>query len=59
MRKFNENDIVVIVKKNDRHYGQKGRIYDISELNYAPVSIYYVSFDDGRKGYYFFSELSK
>ena len=57
MRKFNENDRVIIVKEGDKHNNKQGIITSISELIHAPVTIYYVKFEDNTKGYYFFSEL--
>ena len=58
MSRYNVNDRVVIVKNNDRNNGQHGSIRNISNLSYSPVTIYDVVFDDGSKGYYFFSELT-
>ena len=57
MKRFNENDKVIIVKEGDKHNNQKGIITSLSELTHAPVTIYYVKFEDNTKGYYFFSEL--
>lgn len=59
MRMFNIEDRVIIVKEADRNYGKHGVIYCATELSNAPVTIYDIKFDDGSKGYYFFSEIMK
>jgi hypothetical protein len=57
MRRYNENDIVKIVKENDRYENQLGTIVEVFELVHAPVTIFIVQFENGRKGYYFPSEM--
>ncbi len=56
--RYDVNDRVVIVKNNDRNDGQHGSITRVAHLTYSPVTIYNVMFDNGNKGYYFFSELT-
>ncbi len=58
MSRYNVNDRVVVNKNNDRNNGQHGSIINISNLSSVPVTIYDVIFDNGNKGYYFFSELT-
>ena len=57
MRRFNENDIVVIVKENDRNKGREARIINVTELVHFPVTIYQVQFEDGSKKDYFSAEV--
>ena len=54
--RYNINDRIVIVK-NDRNNGKEGRIINIAELAYCPVTIYTIAFKDNSKHYYFFSEI--
>lgn len=57
MSRYNVNERVIIVKENDRYEGKCGVIESIAELVHCPVTIYYIKFDDGRIGYYFFGEI--
>ena len=57
MERFNVNDIVVIVKENDRNEGKECRIIEVTHLVHFPVTIYRVEFEDGHKGYYFFGDI--
>ena len=58
MRRFNENDRVVIVKEGDKNYGKAGLITSLGQMTHAPMTIYYVKFEDNSKSYYFFSEIN-
>ena len=57
MKRYNENDIVVIVKENDKNYGKQARIINITYLVHFPVAIYQVQFEDGSKKDYFFADI--
>ena len=57
MRRYNENDKVVIVKEGDRNYGKTGLITSLGQMTHVPMTIYYIKFEDNSKGYYFFSEI--
>ena len=57
MERYNVNDVVVIVKENDRYEGKECRIIDIKHLVHFPVTIYRVEFEDGRKRDYFFADI--
>lgn len=58
MRRFNENNRVVVIKQGDRNYNKTGIITSVGQMTHAPVTIYNIKFDDGSKGYYFFSEIN-
>lgn len=58
MRRYNENDRIVLIKEGDRNYNKHGFIESIDEMIHVPMSIYYLKFDDGTKGYYFYGDLS-
>ena len=57
MSRYKVNDIVVIVKENDKNKGRKCRILSIDHLVHFPVSIYKVEFEDGSKRDYFFTDI--
>lgn len=46
---FKINDMVKIVKDNDSHNGEIGKIYNISSLETIFVTIYDVVFEDGDR----------
>jgi len=54
--RYDINDRVVIVK-NDNNNNKIGRIINIAELTYCPVTIYKIAFEDNSKRYYFYSEI--
>lgn len=56
---FKINDMVEIVKDNDSHNGEIGKICNISSLETIFVTIYDVVFEDGSKRYYFYGELKE
>ncbi len=56
MRTFNENDRVIVIREGDRNNNKHGIIESIMELRDF-VTIYNIVFDDGAKGYYFFSNI--
>lgn len=57
MKRYNENDIVIIVKENDKNYGKQAKIVHIAELTHFPVTIYQVQFENGNKKDYFFADI--
>jgi len=57
--RYNNNDKVMIVKSGDKYEGKYGTITEFLNMTHVSVTAYYVTFDDNRKKYYFFSELSK
>lgn len=57
MCRYNINDIVKIVKENDRNYGREAQLIDITDLVHFPVTIYRVKFEDGKEKDYFFSDI--
>lgn len=56
---FEINDIVKVVKDNDSHNGEVGKIYNITSLETVCVTIYDVAFEDGSRRYYFYGELKE
>lgn len=54
--RYKINDIVKIVKE-DEYIGQEGIIVNIRDLTPAPVTIFYVMFNDGKVKYYFYNEI--
>lgn len=57
MERYNVNDVVVIVKENDKNEGKECRIIEVTHLVHFPVTIYRVEFEDGSKGDYFFADI--
>lgn len=56
---FEINDMIKVVKENDSHNGEVGKIYNITSLETIFVTIYDVVFEDGSRKYYFFGELKE
>lgn len=56
---FELNDMVKVVKDNDSHNGEVGKIYNITSLETIFVTVYDVVFEDGSRRYYFFGELEE
>lgn len=54
--RYDINDKVIIIK-NDNNNGKIGRIINTAKLNYCPVTIYTIAFEDNSKRYYFYSEI--
>lgn len=58
MRTFDVDDRVIVLKEGDRNNNKHGFIESIMEMNHIHVTIYNIKFDDGAKGYYFFSNIT-
>lgn len=56
--RYNVNDRVVVSKQDNKNYNKAGVITSIDQMTHTPMTIYNIEFDDGSKGYYFFSEIA-
>ena len=57
MERYNVNDVVIIIKENDKNKGKECKIIEVNHLVHFPVTIYRVEFEDGRKHDYFFIDI--
>ena len=57
MERYNVNDMVVVVKENDRNKSKECKIIKVFNLIHFPVTIYRVEFEDVQKHDYFFGDI--